>query len=79
MGSHQATGYATQHDSVPVPSQDKLGGLWQEGHLAIKIGVYEGGALLVQMGWCPPGLSVPLPPLFSPAPQNPEDFHDGVQ
>ena len=30
------------------------------------------------MGWRPPGLSVPLPPLSSPAPQNPEDFHDGV-
>ena len=29
-----ATGYATQHKSVPVPSQDKLGGLWQEGHSA---------------------------------------------
>jgi len=35
---NQATGYAIQHDSVPVPSQDKLGGLRQEGHLAIKMG-----------------------------------------
>ena len=24
LPSYQATGYATQHDSVPVPSQDKL-------------------------------------------------------
>jgi len=37
------------------------------------------GALLVRMEWCPPGLSVSLPPLSSPAPQNPEDFRDGVQ
>ena len=29
---NQATGYASQHYSVPVPSKDKLGGLWQEGH-----------------------------------------------
>jgi len=35
---YQATGYVTLHDSVPVPSQDKLGGLQQEGHLAIKMG-----------------------------------------
>ena len=41
-------------------------------------GVVEVGALLVWLGWRPPGLSVPLPPLSSPAPQNPEDFHDGV-
>ena len=27
-------GYAIQHITVPVPSQDKLGGLRQEGHLA---------------------------------------------
>jgi len=26
--------YAIQHNSVLVPSQDKLGWLWQEGHLA---------------------------------------------
>jgi len=50
VGSHQATGYATQHDSVPVPSQDKLGGLLQEGHLAIKIGVYEGGGAVSSDG-----------------------------
>jgi len=61
---------------VPVPKKDKLGGLRQEGHPAIKMGV---GAPLVRMGWRPPGLSVPLPPLSSPAPQNPENFHDGVQ
>jgi len=28
---NQATGYASQHYLVPVPSQDKLGGLWQKG------------------------------------------------
>jgi len=28
----QATGYAIHHIPVPVPSQDKLGGLRQEGH-----------------------------------------------
>jgi len=38
--SNQATGYAIQHDSVPVPSQDELGGLRQEGHPAIKNGGY---------------------------------------
>jgi len=39
---------------------------------SVKMGSYGGGVLLVQMGWCPLGLSVPLPPLSSPAPQNPE-------
>jgi len=29
-----ATGYASQHYLVPVPSQGKLGGLRQKGHLA---------------------------------------------
>jgi len=75
---NQATGYATQHDSVPVPSQDKLGGLRQEGHLAIKWGGCYGGGAVVRLGWRPPGLSVPLPLLSSPAPQNPENFNDGV-
>ena len=32
------------------------------------------GLPLVQLGWRPRGLSVPLPPFFSSAPQNPEDF-----
>ena len=32
------------------------------------------GLPLVRLGWCPPGLSVPLPPFSSSAPQNPEDF-----
>jgi len=41
--------------------------------------VIGGGAPLVRMGWRPPGLSVPLPRLSSPAPQNPENFHDGMQ
>ena len=31
---NQATGYASQHYSSPVPSQDKLGRLWQKGHSA---------------------------------------------
>ena len=31
-------------------------------------------APLVQMGWHPPGLSVPLPPLSSPAPQKSRRF-----
>ena len=29
---NQATGYASRHKSVPVQSQNKLGGLWQKGH-----------------------------------------------
>jgi len=29
---NQATGYASKHCSVPLPSQDKLGGLQQKGH-----------------------------------------------
>ena len=33
------------------------------------------GAPLVWIGWRPPGLSVPLPPLSFPAPKNSEDFH----
>jgi len=41
----------------------------QEGHPACKKpwGLW-GGALLVRLGWRSPGLSVPLPPLSSPAP-----------
>ena len=31
-----------------------------------------GRAPLFRVGWRPPGLSVPLSPLSSPAPQNPE-------
>jgi len=30
--SYQATSYESQYYSMPVPSQDKLGGLWQKGH-----------------------------------------------
>jgi len=43
----------------------------QEGHPACKKpwGVVGVGAPLVQLGWRPPGLSVPLPPLSSPAPE----------
>jgi len=43
------------------------------------MGGYGRGAPLVWMGWRPPELSVPLPPLSSPVPQNPEDFDDGMQ
>jgi len=32
------------------------------------LGVVGVGAPLVRLGWRPPGLSVPLPPLSSPAP-----------
>ena len=38
-----------------------------------------GGGAVSLDGVASPGLSVPLPPLSFPAPQNPEDFHDGVQ
>jgi len=43
---------------------------WQEGHRACKKpwGVVRVGAPLVRLGWRPPGLSVPLPLLSSPAP-----------
>jgi len=35
MNLNEATGYASQHYSMPVPSQDKLGeGLQQKGHSA---------------------------------------------
>jgi len=42
----------------------------QEGHPACKKpwGVVGVAAPLVRLGWRPPGLSVPLPPLSSPAP-----------
>jgi len=40
----------------------------QEGHPACKKPWGFVGALLVWLGWCPPGLSVPLPPSSSPAP-----------
>jgi len=42
----------------------------QEGHPVCKKpwGVVGLGAPLVRLGWRPPGLSVPLPPLSSPAP-----------
>ena len=34
LGMNQTTRYASQHHSVPVPGQDKLGGLRQIGHSA---------------------------------------------
>jgi len=43
---------------VPVPSQDKLGGL--------RLGMIKVGASMVRMGWRPAGLSVHLPLLCSP-------------
>ena len=43
----------------------------QEGHPACKNGVGVGAPLL-RLGWQPPGLSVSLPPLSSPAAENPE-------
>ena len=90
---NQATGYASQHKSVPVPSQDKLGGLrgrkgirrnmggfWGWGHHWFRLEWrprdcrclclhYLPYGALVRMGWRPPGLSVHLPPLSSPARQ----------
>jgi len=47
---NQATGHATEYDSVPVPSQDKLGGLQQEWHLAIKMGGYGGVGAVISDG-----------------------------
>ena len=35
---NQAIGYSNQHYSVPVPSQGKLGRLWQERSFRIKMG-----------------------------------------
>jgi len=37
--STEGTGYASQHYPVPVPSQDKLEGLWQKGHSVLKWGM----------------------------------------
>ena len=41
---------------VPVPSQDKLGRLWQEGHQRKIGGMIEVGTSMVRMGWRPAGL-----------------------
>ena len=49
---------------VLVPSQDKLGGLRQEGR--ITGGMMEVKALIVQVRWHPAGLSVHLPLLSFP-------------
>ena len=40
---NQATRYASQHSSAPVPSYDKLGELWQKGHSSYKLG-NDGGS-----------------------------------
>jgi len=45
----------------------------------VKWGDYGGGGTINSVGVRPPALSVPLPPLSSPFPQNPEDVHDGMQ
>jgi len=37
MGNQAKRGYAIEHIPVPVPSPDKLGGLWQEGGLLISL------------------------------------------
>jgi len=52
---------------LSVPSQDKLGGSWQEGHPAWKLGgLMEVDCWLVWMEWLPLGLSVCLPLVMLP-------------
>ena len=69
-GVNHATRYASQHKSVPVPNQDKLGGLCgRKGIRRNMRGVWGSGYRQFRLEWHPPGLSVPLPPLSSPAPQ----------
>ena len=62
---NQATGHASQHYSVPVPSRGKLGGLRQKGQWGMTELVR---APIVRMGWRPDGLSVHMPRLSSRAP-----------
>jgi len=50
MQPNQATGYASQHKSVPVPSQDKLEGLRGRKSIRRNIGGLGMGALLVSVG-----------------------------
>jgi len=45
--------YAIQHIPVPIPSQDKWGGLWQEGHPVHKWGIGGGGLLISMDGVAP--------------------------
>ena len=61
---NQATGSASQHYSVPVPSQDKL----EDREFGAKMGDDGGGAPMVQMGSRSFGLLVCLPLLSFPAP-----------
>jgi len=60
---------------VPVPSQDKLGGLHRKGIQHKNGGVMEVGALIVQMGWHPARLSVCLPLLSSFCTIKPRRWH----
>ena len=45
--------YASQHYSVPVPSQDKLGRVVAERAFGIKMGDNGGGGTDSQRGWRP--------------------------
>jgi len=47
---NQATGYASQHKSVPVPIQDKLGGLHGRKGIWRNMGGLGVGAPLVSVG-----------------------------
>ena len=60
--TNQATGNATQYIPVPVPRQDKLGGLWHEWHLVIKLGDDGMEVLETQMSWHTVGSSAQVPP-----------------
>ena len=61
-------GYANQDYSVPVPSQDKLGGLWQKSIRHKNGGIQDVEAPIVRMGWRPDRSSVRLPLLSFHAP-----------
>ena len=67
IGYNQATRCASQHVwCLSLPSQDKLGGLCQEGHLVQKmVGMAEMGQQLIWMGGNPSRLLVHLPVLCS--------------
>jgi len=60
---------------VAIPSQDKLEGWGRKSiqHKNGAVGDDGGGAPIVWMAWHPDRLSVCLPLLYFPAPQNPED------
>ena len=73
-GTSKPWWYAIQHIPVPVPSQEKLGGLRQEGHPASKWETMEVGRSLVWMGWRPTRWLVCTTLLSSLASVSPEDF-----